>query len=57
MLSILADFFDSYRVEAAKTPLAPMVAKFVVKAGGDYDANWTVPLVFWGLLVPACQMV
>ena len=47
----------TYRVEAAKTTLAPLVAKFGVKAGGDYNANRTVPLVFWGLLVPACQMV
>ena len=47
----------AYRVEAAKTTAAPLVAKFGVKAGGDYNANRTVPLVFWGLLVPACQMV
>ena len=50
-------FYDRDRVEAAKTTLAPLVAKFGVKAGGDYNANRTVPLVFWGLLVPACQMV
>ena len=48
---------NPYRVEAAKTTAAPLAAKFGVKAGGDYNANRTVPLVFWGLLVPACQMV